>query len=134
MTPKELLIPRYRLYEDYPNCPFKVGHVLIQQDLGTTNNPYYEVGKFGLPNQPSLYNPENYPANFVKLGWWEMRAISDWPNYLRDMEGKVFQVSIEIEPRLHILILDVNGKSINRNFHYLTPASEQEYLQYKEKY
>jgi hypothetical protein len=134
MTPQELLRPRYRLYATYPGCPFKLGSVLIQKDLGATNNPYYEVGMFGLPNQSSLYNPENYPSNFCKLEWWQERSINDWPEYLRDMQGVVYKVIIQVDPTPRIEIQDVENNPVNRGFVYLTPATLEQYISYKEKY
>jgi hypothetical protein len=134
MTPQELLRPRYRLYATYPGCPFKLGSVLIQKDLGATNNPYYEVGMFGLPNQPSLYNPENYPSNFCKLEWWQERSINDWPEYLRPIQGDVYRVEIQVDPFPRIVLLDVEDESISIGFVYLTPATLEQYISYKEKY
>lgn len=134
MTPKELLIPRYRLYAEYPGCPFKAGAMLIQHSLGATNVLYYEDGLYGQPNAQSIYNPENYPNNFVKLEWWEHRSIKDWPEYLRDMQGDVYRVEIRVDPKPHILILDVEDKTISRDFVYLTPATLEQYFSYKEKF
>lgn len=136
MTPKELLIPRYRLYATYPNCPFPHGAILIEQQLGATINPYYEVDTFGRPNAPSLYNPENYPANFYLLDWWEFRNINELPEYLRDRrDGQVFKLEFVVvngNPRINIV--DINGKPIGNTFTYLTPATKEEYICYMEKY
>lgn len=135
MTPNELLRPRYRLYATYPGCPYYEGCILIQQSLGATNSPYYEDGMYGQPNAQAMYNPEKYPNNFSKLKWWENRAITDWPEYLRDMQGDVYSVEIGIiEDKPHLLIKDVENKPVYRGFVYLTPATKQEYSEYKGKY
>jgi hypothetical protein len=135
MTPKELLIPRYKLYSTYPGCPFELGCVLIQQDLGATNNPYYEVGKYGAPKLPSIYNPENYPNNFIKLNWWEDRTINEYPEYLRDIQGEVYKLEIVfIEDRPLIQLKDVEEQPVYRGFLYLTPTTKDDYFSHKEKY
>lgn len=135
MTPKELLVPRYRLYATYPNCPFTVGTIFIEKDMGVTNNPYYEVGAFGIHAQPAIYNPEEYPNNFCKLNWWENRAIIDYPEYLRDMQGDVYKLEIVfIEDRPLLQMTDVEGKPVYRGFVYLTPATQGDFFSYKEKY
>lgn len=135
METKELLIPRYQLYATYPNCPFELGCILIQQDIGATNNPYYEAGTFGIPNKPSLYNPENYPHNFSKLTWWEYRTINDFPEYLRDrQDGEIYRMVIIIDTTPQIQLRNVEDVSVHRDFTYLTPATQTDYFTYKEKY
>ena len=134
MTPKELLIPRYRLYATYPGCPYNVGTILIQQSLGATNSPYYEDGIYGQPNAQAIYNPENYPNNFAKLEWWQERSIKDWPEYLKTMQGEVYKISIKVDPYLTIQTLDVEGDAVSIGFEYLTPATLEQYISYKEKF
>jgi hypothetical protein len=135
MTPKELLIPRYRLYAEYPGCPFKRGAILIEQQLGATNNPFYEDGMFGQPNAPSVYNPGNYPHNFEKMAWHEKRHLNDFPDYLRDMQGDIYKLEVvTTEGKPHLQITDIDGKRVDRGWIYLTPATKEEYNQYKTKH
>jgi hypothetical protein len=43
-------------------------------------------------------------------------------------------VEIRVDPKPHILILDVEDKTISRDFVYLTPATLEQYFSYKEKF
>ena len=73
MTPEDLLTPRYKVIADYPGCPFKVGAVL--EKVKTVSGKWFVRGMF--------HDPEDFPANFKKLEWWEERKGNEAPKYIK---------------------------------------------------
>lgn len=61
MTPETLMIPRYKVIAHYPESRFVLGDILVEENLGATVNPFYQVGMFGRIKSPSIYNPEKWP-------------------------------------------------------------------------
>ena len=68
MTVEELLMPRYKVIADYPNTPYGLNQVLTKREI-----------RFGMGS----LSPENYPAIFRKLNWWEERKVEDMPDYVK---------------------------------------------------
>lgn len=84
MTPEELMKPRYKVIADYPGCPFKVGQVL--EKVKTVSGKWFVRGMF--------YQPDDYPANFKKMQWWEERKPDDMPEYIKFAHsGAVYKIS-----------------------------------------
>lgn len=75
MTPEELLRPRFLVIADYPNSECFIDTV-IQKELIK-----YRDSLGFLINDTTT--PEDYPAIFKKLEWWERRNVEDMPMYLK---------------------------------------------------
>src|SRR6478752_5959492 len=75
MTPENLLNPRYKVIADYPGCPFKVGQIL--EKVKVASGKEFVRGMF--------HQPEDFPANFKKLEWWEERKPEEMPEYVKSI-------------------------------------------------
>lgn len=112
MTTEQLLIPRYKVINDWPGSPCTIGEILPSSDLETVYNRY-----------PHLFRP---------LQWWEERRISDLPNYIR-ITGDVYKVDEWLNnagnhPR------SVENPNLAIEWHFIAghsiPTTLEEYLTY----
>lgn len=76
MSIAELLKPRWKVISSFPGGEWlKIGEILVLRDLGE----YVDAWDSLLP--------ENYPAIFQPLKWWEERNIEDLPEYIKNVDG-----------------------------------------------
>lgn len=130
---EDLLKPRYKVIEPYPHSPFTVGDILVEQDLGATDNPFYRKERFGFVGEPSVYNPESYPANFKELQWWEEREEKDMPRYVSNIAKAVYRAVFMASLSLGEFTL-VCGEDITQaHFSNYLPATEKQYNEYIQK-
>ncbi len=100
MTAKELLLPRFEVVAEYPNCLFEKGTILVQcKREGWFNNPNTGVFLF------KEHNLKRYPHLFKPLNWWEYRKLEDMPkkviSNLPHNKGEIRQVeSLELDKLL----------------------------------
>jgi hypothetical protein len=80
MTAEELLKPRFEVLEEYPNCKFRKGEILVRIKHAT--NDYYHTDENSIYAEITLGEIEKYPHLFRKLYWWEHRTIEDMPKKL----------------------------------------------------
>lgn len=115
MTTEELLKPRYKVIADYPGCPFKVGQVL--EKVKVASGKEFVRGMF--------HQPEDFPANFKKLEWWEERKPEDMPEYLNFPSRKMF---FKVD-KWHKSYFIIDGRQKMQYRHYI-PATAAEYEAY----
>jgi hypothetical protein len=121
MTTEELLKPRYKVIADYPGCPFKVGEILQKTK--------YMSGKEFVRGM--LHQPDDYPANFQRLEWWEDRADDDMPNFYKHNDYGWVSETIGV----YGTTICFRGRNDVIEWHVknLLPATEAEYLEYINK-
>lgn len=121
MTIEELLKPRYKVIAKYPESRFGVDEILTQWigNIFVGKNPY-----------TVLSNPNDYPAIFKELKWWQEREIEDLPKYLKidDSIRKVIKWDFFYDK---VIVTNLISKEEKRNYIGIyTPLSEEEYLQF----
>lgn len=118
MTPEELLTPRFKVIANYPNSPFKIGDILIQKI--NKPNTFLVEGR--------TYNdryPDNYPAIFREMNWWEERDINDMPEYVKKAYKDTFY---KIEKwHSHNTMCRIVDKPYSGYVQSFIPATEEEY-------
>lgn len=119
MTPEQLLKPRYKVIGDYPNSPYKIGHVI----LSTHCSPLDHYGDY----------LEKHPHLFKKLEWWEERNVEDMPIYLKGEYDECFTYhKIEKWNSKLFAYTDFDsfqGLDITFDDVKYTPITEQEYIE-----
>jgi hypothetical protein len=130
MTVEQLLKPRYKVIADYPGSQWKVNQVIEKTKY--MNGRWYVKG--------SLHDPDDYPAIFSRLEWWQERKLEDMPEYVRyaenGMVAKVDHFDLEttsawfmyLEGGIHPYC---PGGSALENTHWL-PATLADYTHYCE--
>lgn len=137
MTNEELMTPRFKVIEDYPNSLFKIDEIL-------TGNERLFCDK----------NSERYsdfPNIFKPLEWWQERSLEDLPKYLKfneEIRTGIRSVNDEEEPFVHKVKIhqryfeneDFRYSSFYEfvsewkdqpyNYNQFLPSTEEEYLQY----
>ena len=136
----ELLMPRYKVIADYPNTPYGLNQVLTKREI-----------RFGMGS----LSPENYPAIFRKLNWWEERKVEDMPEYVKVIaNGCSFNAGTILkannwgvypdegnnfgnEGDYYCLLITTEessthdkGEEVKMNMRNVLPATEQEYNDY----
>lgn len=136
MTIEQLLQPRYKVIEEYPNSPFEIDDIFfVNQDEEYINPP---IG----------IQPFKYPHLFKKLSWWEGRDIEDMPKYLKktgmvdSAENPVPDIYVKVKKHfsagngewrddsIHIFCADdywSNLKNCSYSYSGWEPATEDEY-------
>jgi hypothetical protein len=127
MTTEQLLRSRYKIISDYPGSIFEVGQI-VEKHL-------YANGKQYIPNL--LQDPDNYPAIFQRLTWWQHRRPDQMPEYVKCVAtpdqiiqpGDVLKVTwhglIEVQGRTE------DGKWIFPYTNCFEPATEADYNAWK---
>lgn len=96
MTASELLTPRYKVINTYPDC-HKVGDfqgkVISLNDKGIDGEPVLKRGSSSLYS--AYFNA--YPHIYKKLQWWEYRTEGEMPKKLKSLpfgeeEGQVVAI------------------------------------------
>lgn len=77
----ELLKHRFEVIEEYPNCKFKKGEILIPIPRAT--NPWYHTDIHCPIGEIQLPELEKHPHLFRKMKWWEKRCEEEMPMYLK---------------------------------------------------
>lgn len=95
MTAEKLMIPRFEVLEEYPNCKFKKGEVLTRLN-GATNN-WYHTDEDSIDAEILFEDIIKYPHLFKQLNWWEKRKKEDMPKRLICKAIKDDSEIIEIE-------------------------------------
>ena len=77
---KKLFILRYEVMVDYPDSPYPVGRVLVDN-----GQPYFTIQKKdkGPHWTTMIKNIHQYPDVFRKMDWWEKRTIEEMPKKLK---------------------------------------------------
>lgn len=83
MTAEKLLIPRFEVLEEYPNCKFKKGEILNRLKHATNN--WYHTDENSINAEILLEEIEKYPHLFRKLNWWERRTAEQMPKKVMSM-------------------------------------------------
>jgi len=116
MTAEELLKPRWKVIADFPESPYCINQILYSFN----SKIFFEPSGYH-------FNPNDYPAIFKKLDWWEERSVDDMPDYLKWGEkGNVIKVN------KHLCGIHKDGFRDERlnNFHYYfeyLPSTKDEY-------
>ena len=81
MKVKELIMPRFEVIAEYPNCEFKKGETLVR--IKNATNDWYHKEIYASTAGILLSDLEKYPHLFKKLNWWENRKEEEMPKYLK---------------------------------------------------
>lgn len=84
MTTEELLKPRWKVIADYPDSPFDVGEII---NSNGTVEQFERVVDYTLISNCTIEYPDDYPAIFKKLKWWEEREFNELPKYVKNKDG-----------------------------------------------
>lgn len=136
MTKEELLKPRFKVIDKYPDSPFAVGEVL-QLTIDKHFGKHYEYEWFGHDGRYSEYESffNEYPNIFKKLQWWEEREKNDMPKYvlLKTAIPKVIQKVVEWKYESGVVYLCQTEMGKIENLWAIEPSTEQEYNDYIKK-
>lgn len=87
MTKEELMKPRYKVIEGYPNMNFNIGEVIT---LSIGDDERFETAGV---KEPYCYHNGNgatsewelkcFPKIFKPMKWWEERKLEDMPMYIK---------------------------------------------------
>lgn len=123
MTPKEIMKPRWKIIAAIPfkeeDDFWKVGEILDR-----------DWGWHGDDEDGFKYHISDYPHLFKKLEWWEGRQPEEMPLYVKWESGKVTQVIRWNEGCDFCKVID---HTYFVSSHFFTPATREEYEQYKQK-
>jgi len=80
MSTEELMKPRWKVIADFPGNQgtFNIGEIIVGQDHWSGDGTFYTS-----PHPFDAFCPDEYPAIFKKLEWWEERKVEDIPDYLK---------------------------------------------------
>ena len=119
MTNEELMTPRFKVIDDYPNSLFKIDEIL------TGNERIY------CDENSKRYS--DFPNIFKPLEWWEERELEDLPKYLKD-DFYIIKVEKYYEKfgKLKFDYFEYEGQTLynDRVDNLFSPSSEEEYLKY----
>lgn len=137
MTPEQLLIPRYKLYEKYPGQTEPTGTIFTKGFKG-----FFHPDKPSINNKSIVYSAhekwlKEYSNLFKKLEWWEERKKKDLPQYLRYTDKAspahgIHKVMSWQEYNLGIVRLQHYGK-VSFKMSTIKPAKQEEYNNFKKK-
>jgi hypothetical protein len=128
-----LLQPRYIVEQDYPNSPFLLGDILVVK-----HHPMYKDGEvFGLQDDDNVLNwityAKYFPNIFRLLKWHEYKELDEMPRYGKILDDEAIRI-IEWNYSKYI---GLSGEVKDAKNYYgvvypclVTPASEEEYLNY----
>ena len=132
---RELLKPRYKVIAEYPNSPFDVGDILIQDKKGG----YFECSANDEIQQVYEFDIYKCSSVFKKLQWWEEREEKDMPEYVKE-DGMVYKVqewhtdlgpkvSVFIDPKIHTQFAEhaTDGPLYGK----ILPSTQAEYEAFK---
>ena len=138
MSIEDLMKPRIIVLSDWPGVAGRV----TKGDIFTEN----EDGIYWIAGEPFLEDKiKDYPVLFRFLNWYEERAIEDMPEYVKDGNAEVlkamYRKGIETENGLQpdrIFVEYANGNTgewaiVENVMCFFEPATESEYLTYKNK-
>lgn len=121
MNTAELLIKRVKCMALYENSPHEIGDIAAHLIGGTFVNQ---------SNRIKVENPENYPAIWKEIFWWEERTIEEMPEYIKDIsDGFVYKVEYRKRASYLEYKAGVEWFSVQFGSHVL-PATIEEYLAY----
>lgn len=126
MSVEELMKPRWKVIADFPyNQAFDVGEIVTGIKHWNYDHQYYIA-----PHPYDIFDPNDYPAIFKELDWWEERKEEDMPKFLK--------YGINIYPVFcyHDKTVSLIGKfpyGANMiDLRATLPSSKEEYEDYKE--
>lgn len=126
LSVEQLMRPRWKVVADYPNSPYPLGYLIECR--------HYDL--------EAIEHNTKYPAIFQPLQWWEERAESDLPEYVRVMPhsdlcptcegvwlraqywGDVSNLQVEIDNP------DDESDFTDIELRYCLPATREEYEAY----
>lgn len=126
----DLMAPRYKVIADYPYSTDCVGHIYtILEDKGCFGVSNGSDFSFVMPIDKNRCKAEYYdkfPHLFRKLEWWEERAESDLPIYVKTKAGNSVR-------KVHRIVYDMVyfSPQKRRNVKHWIPATEEEYLKFE---
>jgi len=86
MTPEELMMPRVKVTNYYPNSKFETGDILQKSPL----NYYFKVGVLTSKHTVEMVEEvDKSPAIFQPLPWYAERKIEDMPEYIRSWDKPI---------------------------------------------
>lgn len=136
MDTETLLRNRVILLNDYPRCSYKKGSVFIKTFHPDNETFYWEL--LDHTNDMQFDWPERYPHLFRKLQWWEERAESELPEYVKFYEPLPIKESIwkvhEWRFGLKHPLIKTDCDIVWRELSIMDlPATEKEYFEYQKQ-
>lgn len=135
MTKEELLKPRYKVIADYPDRAFEMNMPL---EYNVVDSCFDNSKASGV-----TIEPDNYPAIFKTLEWWEEREEKDMPEYVKVKRAslvpkKDIPFFAKVTDRIHTLPVLTGFKlsdgtdGLYANWANLEPATKEEYESQKQ--
>lgn len=134
MTPEDLMKPRYKCVQDYPDALAPIGTVLnLQYDDRQKQWEYTYAEHDGMYSKSEDWFKE-WPHLFKSLSWWEDREPEDMPEYVstigKNSFYKVYFIHQWVDWDGEFQMIDEDGEVVGANFRHFTPATQSSYDQY----
>lgn len=123
---KDLLIPKFEVIADYPNCSFQKGSIL--ERIPSATNNHYSILPYIFGNTIMFETLEKYPHLFRKMGWWESIKDEDFPKYCKVGLTIVNSEDICIDEKNNRIYAGQDEYWLNKCT--FMPATEKEYTDY----
>lgn len=110
MTKEELMKPRVIVENLYHDCPFSANQILYLDENKIAGPMYVDDIASKSPDYILKKEADKYPYLFRELSWWEERAESDMPEYVKTDDGEVYKIKdwdnfrvpyVFVDPRIH---------------------------------
>lgn len=115
---EHLLKPRWKVIADYPESNHYVGEI-----------PNCYDNKIFIESTGRYIKPDDYPAIFKKLRWWEERGIEEMPKYIKSTKMDIIlKVHTHFYTYNSFLITQRDGsEGISWEYHYTIPSTQEEF-------
>ena len=125
-TIEELLAPRWKVIADFPGNDQNIGESLKRINSDERANISVFKGMYEI-------NPDNYPAIFKKLKWWEEREFEDIPQYLKLIStGKICKVERKGDITGTVFVGKMfQGGEVHTHLDFYLPSTKEEYDNYQ---
>jgi hypothetical protein len=127
---EELLKPRYIIDNEWFDCPYPNGTILIPINNSNGFGPEdWEPGMYAFTKE-SL---DIYPYLTRKLNWWQEREESDLPEYVKDkFSGELLKIEYNFSGYTPSDVHTWNETKPKHwdNLYDLEPSTESDYLSY----
>lgn len=125
MTIEQLKKPRWKVVAEYPGSPFSKGDILMEFNYMGSNVIKIDIDWYE--------EPQDYPAIFQQMSWWEDRTEEEMPKFVKWIYGGSCQPVIRYEKVVEKGLCAVWGHPNSLNFtsiYLVNPATEEEYNLY----
>jgi hypothetical protein len=127
---EELLKPRYIIENEWLDCPYPKGTILVQQSHSNGFGPEMWIAGQYTFSESDL---KKYPYLTRELRWWQERKERDLPDYVKDIfSGELLKIEYNFSGHTPSDAQTWNETKPKHwdNLYDLEPATEEQYLTY----